>query len=157
MTDDERKERIAEAKMIIALSYAEMLRYVGGVCWIDHSIDPNEPMKFPRITFAETVSKIISLLDEAIPDLKWKQDEIEDGRMTKSGAMGLKIRILLFAASPTFNSDAKWHNQADEYTCYGNYSKKRWEDVMTAGQLFFSELNRTDRSSTPSRLPFGIL
>ena len=36
MTEDERNERIAEAKMIIALSYAEMFRYVGGVCWIDH-------------------------------------------------------------------------------------------------------------------------
>ncbi len=51
MTEDERNERIAEAKMIIALSYAEMFRYVGGVCWIDHSIEPNETMEFPRLTF----------------------------------------------------------------------------------------------------------
>ena len=82
-------------------------------------------MEFPRLTFAETADKIVGLLNEAIPYLKWKQDEIEDGRMTKAGAMGLKLRILLFAASPTFNSDTKWHSQADEYTCYGNYSKKR--------------------------------
>lgn len=93
--------------MIIALSYAEMFRYVGGVCWIDHSIEPNETMEFPRLTFAETADKVVGLLNEAIPYLKWKQDEIEDGRMTKAGAMGLKLRILLFApvllSTPTPN------------------------------------------------------
>ena len=46
----------------------------------------------------------------------------DDGRMTRAAALGLKLRILCFAASPTFNSDKKWHPQADEYTCYGNYS-----------------------------------
>ncbi|WP_044266654.1 RagB/SusD family nutrient uptake outer membrane protein [Bacteroides timonensis] len=142
ISEAERSQRIAEAKMVIALSYAEMLRYVGGVPWIDHSIDPNEDMTFPRLTFAETVSKIVGLLDEAIPYLKWKQDEVDDGRMTKAGAMGLKLRVLLFAASPTFNSDTKWHSQADEYTCYGNFSNQRWEEAMKAGKAFFDELGR---------------
>lgn len=142
MTEAEKNERIAEAKMVIALSYAEMLRYVGGVPWIDHSIEPNETMEFPRITFAQTVENIVNLLDEAIPYLKWKQSDIEDGRMTKAGAMGLKLRVLLFAASPTFNSDTKWHSQADEYTCYGNYSAARWESAKMAGQAFFTELNK---------------
>ncbi len=142
MTEAERNERIAEAKMIIALSYAEILRYVGGVCWIDHAIDANETMQFPRITFAETVDKIIGLLDEAIPYLKWKQTDTDDGRMTKAGAMGLKLRVLLFAASPTFNSDTKWHSSADEYTCYGNYDKQRWQKALKAGQEFFTELEK---------------
>lgn len=141
ISDTDRNARIAEAKMIIALSYAEMLRYVGGVCWLDHSIVPNESMEFPRITFAETVDKIVALLDEAIPYLKWKQSEVDDGRMTKAGALGLKLRVLLFAASPTFNSDTKWHAGADEYTCYGNYDKKRWDRAMKAGEEFMRELN----------------
>lgn len=140
MTEAERNERIAEAKMLIAMSYAEMLRYVGGVCWLDHSIDPNEPMQFPRSTFAETVNKIVALLDEAIPSLKWKQTEVEDGRMTKAGALGLKLRVLLFAASPTFNSGSKWHPEADEYTCYGNADENRWKAAMEAGQAFMREL-----------------
>ncbi|WP_303011582.1 RagB/SusD family nutrient uptake outer membrane protein [uncultured Bacteroides sp.] len=142
MSEKEKNERIAEAKMIIAISYAEMLRYVGGVAWVDHAIEITEPMNFPRITFAETVQKIVALLDEAIPDLKWKQSNTEDGRMTKAGAMGLKLRVLLFAASPTFNSDKKWHEQADEYTCYGNYDSKRWEAAMKAGEDFMNELKR---------------
>lgn len=140
MTDAERNERIAEAKMLIALSYAEMLRYVGGVPILTRYIDPNDEMTFPRATFDATVKHIIGLLDEAIPHLNWKQTDVEDGRMTKAGAMGLKIRVLLFAASPTFNGP-KWREDANEYTCYGNYDLQRWKDVVTACEAFENELN----------------
>lgn len=142
ITDSQRKERIAEAKTIIALAYAEMLRYMGGVPLLKHSIDANETMNFPRNTFAETVSYIVQLLDEAIPDLNWKQTDNDDGRMTKAGAMALKVRVLLFAASPTFNSATKWHPEANEYSCYGNYDKERWKAVIDAAEAFFSELDK---------------
>lgn len=135
-----KQRRIAEAKVIIALSYFEMLRYVGGVTWLDHAVDVNEPMDFPRLTFARTVENIVALLDEAIPALIWKEDEIQDGRMTKAGAMALKFKVLQWAASPTFNSDRPWHSQADAYTCYGNYSADRWKAARDAAKSFFDEV-----------------
>lgn len=140
ITEKERATRIAEAKMIIALSYAEMLRYVGGVPIIDHVVQPNEQMDFPRRTFDETVEYIVRLIDEAKNDLEWSQPEIEDGRMTRAGALGLKLRVLLFAASPTFNSNTLWHSQANIYTCYTNGSDARWERAMLAGKEFMDEL-----------------
>ena len=136
----EKQRRIAEAKVIIALSYFEMLRYVGGVTWLDHAVDVNEPMNFPRISFAQTVENIVALLDEAIPALVWKEDEIQDGRMTRAGAMALKFKVLQWAASPAFNSDRLWHPQADEYTCYGNYSAERWTAARNAAKAFFDEV-----------------
>ena len=139
MTETERNERIAEAKMLIALSYAEMLRYVGGVPILTKSVDPNDEMNFPRATFDATVKHIVGLLDEAIPYLNWKQTDDDDGRMTKAGAMGLKIRVLLFAASPTFNGP-KWREDANEFTCYGSYDPQRWKDVVTACENFMKEL-----------------
>lgn len=143
MTATEKSERIAEAKVLIALCYFEMLRYVGGVTWLDHYVDVNETMNFPRLTFAETVTKIVTLLDEAISaNLDWKADRADDGRMTKAGAMALKFKVLQWAASPTFNSDTKWHPEADEYTCYGNYSDQRWKDAAQAGSEFFAEIQR---------------
>ena len=30
--------------------------------------------------------------------------------------------------------------EADEYTCYGNYSDQRWKDAAEAGAAFFTEL-----------------
>lgn len=140
MTAQEKAERIAEAKMIIAISYTRMLRGIGGAPWIDHSIETTENMQFPRETFAQTVERIVTLLDEAAPNLKWKQSAVDDGRMTKAGALALKLRVLLFAASPTFNSDTKWHPQANEYTCYGNYDKARWDRAKKAGEDFMQAL-----------------
>ncbi|MGL5260754.1 MAG: RagB/SusD family nutrient uptake outer membrane protein [Bacteroides sp.] len=140
ISDKEKNERIAEAKTLIALSYYNMMRYIGGVPWLDHAIDVNEPMKFPRITFAETITKIVQLLDEAIPNLVWKQDPIDDGRMSKAGAMALKFKTLLWAASPTFNSDTKWHSEADEYTCYGDYKLERWSKAEAAGKELLREI-----------------
>ena len=138
----DKNERIAEAKTLIALSYFRMMRYVGGVCWLDHSVDINEKMDFPRITFDQTIRNIVALLDEAIPHLQWKQrnPKEDDGRMIMAGAMALKFQVLQWAASPTFNSDKKWHPAADEYTCYGNYSKDRWIAAEKAGTAFFNEV-----------------
>lgn len=140
-SEEERSRRIAEAKTIIALSYFDMLRYIGGVPWLDHAVDVNETMNFPRCTFAETVDNIVALLDEAIPALRWKEDAINEGRMTKAGAMGLKFKVLQWAASPTFNSEVPWHESADEYTCYGNFDAARWSKALAAAQDFFTELS----------------
>lgn len=140
-SEEERSRRIAEAKTIIALSYFDMLRYIGGVPWLDHAVDVNETMNFPRSTFAETVDNIVALLDEAIPALRWKEDAINEGRMTKAGAMGLKFKVLQWAASPTFNSEVPWHESADEYTCYGNFDAARWSKALAAAQDFFTELS----------------
>ncbi|MFI3305146.1 MAG: RagB/SusD family nutrient uptake outer membrane protein [Rikenellaceae bacterium] len=141
--DATRNQRIAEAKVVIAISYAEMLRYVGGVPLIDHAIDVTEVMEFPRATFEATVNYIVQLLNEAAPNLPWSNTSasVDGGRLTKASALALKLRVLLFAASPTFNSDTKWHPAADEYTCYGNYSMDRWKAAYDAGTDFFTNLS----------------
>ena len=142
ISDKQKKLRKAEAKMLIALSYFQMLRYVGGVPWLDHYIDVNEPMNFPRLTFAQTVENILNLLNDPITDLEWKQPKDDDGRMTRAGAMALKFKLLQWAASPAFNSDKKWHPEANEYTCYGNYDVQRWKAAAEAGRQFFEEIKR---------------
>ncbi|MBQ7710127.1 MAG: RagB/SusD family nutrient uptake outer membrane protein [Bacteroidales bacterium] len=129
----------AEAKMCMAIAYANMVRYVGGVPIVDHAISLGEPLEFPRNTFEETINYIVKLCDEAAPDLPWSVDPVDDGRLTRAAALGLKLRILCFAASPTFNSDTKWHPQADEYTCYGNYSAARWQAAKAAADEFMKE------------------
>jgi hypothetical protein len=85
------------------------------------------------------VDFIVRLCDEAAPDLPWAVSAADDGRMTRAAALGLKLRILCFAASPTFNSDKKWHPQADEYTCYGNYSAARWQAAKAAADEFMRQ------------------
>jgi len=132
-------QKKAEAKLCMAIAYANMFRYLGGVPILDHAVQADEEMKYPRNTFAETVDFIVKLCDEAAPDLPWSVSASDDGRLTRAGALGLKLRILCFAASPTFNSATKWHPQADEYSCYGNYDPARWQAAKAAAEEFMRQ------------------
>lgn len=141
-SEQEVRTKVAEAKMCIAVAYSNMLRYVGGVPILDHAVQPNEEMKYPRNTFAETVDFIVKMIDEAKADLPWTVSDTESGRMTRAGALGLKLRILCFAASPTFNSDTPFHPQANEYHCYMNYDQNRWTRAKEAADEFMAEYDR---------------
>ena len=132
-------QKKAEAKMCMAIAYANMLRYVGGVPILDHAVVTGEEMQFPRATFAETVDYIVKLCNEAAADLPWYVSANEDGRLTRAAALGLKLRILCFAASPTFNSATPFHAKADEYSCYTNYSAGRWQAAKDAADEFMRQ------------------
>lgn len=139
------KERAkAEAKLIIATHYSELFRHFGGVPYLDHATAVNEEFKYERLTVEESVKKIVGLIDESLPYLEWKEtDENDNGRMTKAYAMALKLRVLLFAASPLFNSDQPYmEGEASEkkLTWYGNYDIQRWKDAEAAGKAFMDEL-----------------
>ena len=144
MTDINKEIRKAEAKVIIAIHYLDMFRCFGGVPWIDHSYKPGEDMShLPRMTVEETVSRIVTLLDEAAAVLPWSVDAANDGRMTKAAALGLKVRTLLFAASPIFNDDVPYLDgeaAAAHLVWYGNKSMERWDAVVTACEEFLREL-----------------
>jgi len=129
----------AEAKMIIALHYTDMFRHYGGLPWVDHAYAPTEETNMPRMTARATVDSIVALIDEAIPDLLWEVDDPSnwDGRFTAAGAMGLKARVLLFAASPLFNDDAPYLDgtaAAQNMTWYGGYDATLWNDAMEASK-----------------------
>ncbi len=145
ITEEDRNARIAEAKVNIAIAYFELLRYVGGVPIITKSVEASTDLEFPRSTFAQTVDFIVELLTEAQEDLPWYYTDmnVDSGRMTKAAAMALKLKVLCYAASDTFNSDTLWHSEADEYTCYGNYDASRWEAAYNAGNDFMTELSKS--------------
>jgi len=148
MEEDEKLRLKAEAKVIIAIHYTQLFRHFGGVQLVDHAYDPNENLQLPRSTAKETMEFIVSLLDEAIPDLPWYFDAGEsveqDGRMTAAGAMGLKARVLLFGASPLFNSDTPYmEGEASEkfLTWFGGYDPQLWERAYKAHEEFFKEVS----------------
>ncbi len=144
MTPEEKARGKGEAKMIIAYHYSQMLRYYGGMPWIDHAYKAGDDMIMPRMTLQETVEKIVSLLDEAAALLPWKWENHadNDGRMTAASALALKSRVLQFAASPLFNAD-KPYKEGDAATAhlvwYGNYSADRWQKALDAGLSFVRE------------------
>jgi starch-binding outer membrane protein, SusD/RagB family len=142
MTKIEKEIRKAEAKVIIAYHCHDMLRWFGGMPWIGRSYKPNDDFNTERCTVEAYVDSITGLLDEAVAVLPWSVKPEDDGRMTKAAAMALKVRVLLFAASPLFNADQPYlaGEAADKkYVWYGNYDKARWQRALDAGMDFIRQ------------------
>ena len=65
MSAEEKSRMKAEAKILVAIFYANMFRHYGGLPLIDHSLRADE-LNFPaRATVQETVDFIVNLLDDA--------------------------------------------------------------------------------------------
>lgn len=142
MTQEEKNRRKAEAQMIIAYHYVDWFRHYGGMPWIDHAYTPEESFTMERMTLDQMIQKICGLIDEAAPNLPWDVEPDDDGRMHRAGALALKARLLLFAASPLFNSAEPYMTgeTADKkITWFGEYSEKRWEDAVEACLAFLRE------------------
>lgn len=146
MTAEEKAIRKAEAKMIVAIHYAEMFRYFGGLPLVDKVYSPEDQPQLPRMTVEATLNHIVTLLNEVATVLPWKIENpvVDDGRMTAAAAMGLKVRVLLFAASPLFNDNEPYlaGDAADKkLVWFGAKSTTRWNDVKVACEDFITRLN----------------
>ena len=151
MEDAEKKRLAAEAKVIGASRYFDLFRHFGGLPLIKETYDVQPSYELPRATVEETVKYMVDLLDEAAatPELPWDlgtDDTNWQGRFTKAAAMGLKCKILLFAASPLFNDDEPYCTEppqdavTNHQVWYGAYKPELWEQCWQACDDFFKEL-----------------
>lgn len=141
MGEAEKSRLSAEAKVLIAYNMTELFRNYGGVPWIGKSYSVDDDYTNPRMTVGATVDSIVNLIDEAIPDLPWTVSEAEmsnwEGRFTQAGAMALKTRLLLFAASPIFNDSEPYvqGGAADEkLSWYGDFQLDRYQRASDAAK-----------------------
>lgn len=151
MEDAEKKRLAAEAKVIVASRYFDLFRHFGGLPLIKETYDVQPSYELPRATVEETVKYMVDLLDEAAatPELPWDlgtDDTNWQGRFTKAAAMGLKCKILLFAASPLFNDDEPYCTEppqdavTNHQVWYGSYKPELWDQCWQACDDFFKEL-----------------
>lgn len=139
MTSEAKERAKAEAKVLIATHYADMFRNFGGVPILRKSISTADEFVFPRASAQETLDFIVGLIDDAIPYLEWRvANPNDDGRMTAAYAMALKQRVLVFAASPLFNSNEPYFSGADDKTWFGSEDPARWATAVAAGAEFFA-------------------
>lgn len=152
------KERMkAEAKCLIASRYFDLFQNFGGLPLVKHTFTGTEgTYDMPRASVDSTVQYMVGLLDEAISSgsLRWAYNGTttatdatnNTGHWTLAGAMALKAKILTFAASPLFNSDAPYYDGTTEaekqhIVWYGDYQSSRWQAALKACQDFFSALS----------------
>jgi hypothetical protein len=101
-TDETLKARLkGEAYFMRAYYYQQLVRYYGGVPIIKKVYALNEDYSVPRNTFDECVKQIVSDADSAALLLDGKS--LVKGRATKTAALALKSRLLLYAASDLYD------------------------------------------------------
>ncbi|WP_420400485.1 RagB/SusD family nutrient uptake outer membrane protein [Flagellimonas sp.] len=122
-----------EMKYLRAHTYARLINFFGGVPLITEPFSLNdESFSVPRSSYEECVDFIVSELDEAIsllPD--GARTGPEFGRVSKAAALGLKSRVLLYAASAQHDPGSTASPRGAMY----DYTKpSKWQDASDAAK-----------------------
>ncbi|MDR1723901.1 MAG: RagB/SusD family nutrient uptake outer membrane protein [Tannerella sp.] len=150
MNESEKSQLRGEAYIIMATRYLDAFKNFGGLPLVDHSYIAGENYERGRATTEETIQFIDSLIQNALGEsgLPWRVEDLENwaGRLTRAGALALRAKLYLFAASPLFNDDQPYM-QYDKEAPYQNIlhvwngGKKQtyWDECLKACEDFFRE------------------
>ena len=92
LDEQEKKEFIAEARMLRAMTYYWMVRRFGGVMKVDRVLQPEDDMQLPRASESE-------MIDFMVEDLNYAKDNLPEttpvGKLNRAAAHAFLIRVLL--------------------------------------------------------------
>ena len=115
--DAARRDRLkGEVTYLRAYAYFKLIRDYGGVPLITKPFDLNSNFEMSRNTYEDCSSFISDELDKAASLLPLQQSSANLGRATKAAALALKSTLLLYAASPQWNTSndmVKWKKASD--------------------------------------------
>ena len=127
-----------EALFIRALNNFEMFKRYGGFPIVNKRIVNVEDARIPRSTLEVCVNAIVKDCDDALAKLPEVQPSSFTGRAQKGAALALKARVLLYAASPLFNTNnppvSFGNAEDDKLLCYGNSDNNRWKLAADAAK-----------------------
>ncbi|MFT4095073.1 MAG: RagB/SusD family nutrient uptake outer membrane protein [Niabella sp.] len=126
LSDSFRQYAKGQMYFLRALQYFDLVRVYGGVplvLTVQNSSTSDESIQIARSTSSECFTQIVKDLDSAAALLPmiWDTPASNYGRLTAAGALAMKSRVLLTAASPLFNTD--WDNTGSE----------KWQKALAAG------------------------
>ncbi len=171
---DQVRRMKGEVYFLRALAYFELLKRFGGVPLITKVYDvADKNFTEKRASWTETKNFILADITQALQLLPFAYTSDNDkGRITAGAALALKSRLLLYAASPYFNTsnDRQLWQQAKDaakavidyngsmYSLYGDASKGTYNntflDFFNSEIIFarvYSGLVKADRYNTVSR------
>lgn len=136
----ERARWMAEVKFLKAYYHFFLMRLYGPIVIVDKNVPlaaPPEASQAYRQPIDSCVNYIVSLLDEAVPDLPLvlPNVEAEQGRITKTIALAVKAKVLVLAASPLFNGNtdyAGWVDNRGTQLIPVEYDPKKWARAAAA-------------------------
>jgi len=132
-----------EVKCLRAWYYLQLLIVYGGVPNIgDNVYGIDDFINLPRQNFGDMVAYLTKELDDAAallpipgaPVSGGGYDDFDYGRVTRGTALGIKSRLLLYAASPLFNGGAIAAASGEQkaLVSYPQYDVARWQAAADA-------------------------
>ena len=141
LTMDEIADMKGQARFLRAYCYWALIRVFGPVPLIPlEGLDADlsyEELSLPRTHFDEIVSFIDTELAETARLLPMRRTVNNLGRPTRGAALGLRARVLLYAASPLYNGNLDFFNVVDNK---GNqlisqtYDESKWAKAVAAAK-----------------------
>ncbi len=126
-----------------AIAHYETFRLYGGIPIVSEAYSVDAGVGLPRRSVQSVVDSIVHWCDQAASLLPSTRPATEYGKITSLAALALKARILLYAASPLFNtpdnmksviSSARYGDERDSVLCYPSYNKERWKIAADAAK-----------------------
>jgi hypothetical protein len=148
ISEEKKNQLIGQAKFWRAWDYFGKVAIFGGVPLIlePQDVTNKDGLFVPRNKTSECVNQIIADLDQAITALPDQWDDANYGRIDKGAAMAFKGKVLLWYASPLFNTSndpSRWQNAYDANKAAVDFLKAHGKGLLEAyGQLWKQERNK---------------
>jgi hypothetical protein len=141
MTDGDKAIVKAEMQALVAYRYEQMFIMYGGVPVVSRSLQAGDSLTMPRNNLKEVLDAIVSWCDQAAAVLPSRWPDTWTGRMTKSAALAIKSKALLYAARPLFNTATPYLDFGgnNNLICLGNADAGRWTTAAYAADALITE------------------
>jgi len=126
-----------------AMAHYSAFRMYGGIPIVTSVLEGSGKISIPRASVQSVVDSIVNWCDQAAVLLPAVRGSVDYGKVTSLAALALKARILLYAASPLYNtpgemksliSGARYGDARDSVLCYASYDKERWKKAADASK-----------------------
>jgi hypothetical protein len=126
---------------LLAYRYEQMFIMYGGVPIVTKSFLPTDNLAVPRNSLKAVLDSIVSWCDQSIAVVPSKWPNNWNGRLTKSAAMAIKAKALLYAARPLFNSATPYldFGSDNDKLCFGSYDANLWNRAAAAADAEIAE------------------
>lgn len=139
MSDLEKKDWKAQVKFLKAYYLFLLVQRYGPVVLPEEMVTPeatSDQLFLPRSKVEDCFNYIITLMNEAVPDLTERAAENDMGQVDQVAAKAIKARVLFFRASPFFNGNKEYFG--DFFDSDGQpffpltYDKEKWKAAIDA-------------------------
>lgn len=141
--EDWKSDVKGQALFCRAMAHYSAFRLYGGIPLVSEVLDGNGKISIPRSSIESVIDTLVTWCDQAAALLPPVRPSTDYGRITSLAALALKARLLLYAASPLYNTPddmkaaiagARYGDGRDSVLCYTSYSKERWKRAADAAK-----------------------